>query len=292
MHYAKKIFRPPHEANTILLQVTTGCSHNKCRFCTSYKDITFKVEPMDQIEADLQEVRQFAPETDRIFLLSGDAFALSYDRLQALSDKIHSYLPKIKTISSMASVSNIKNKTVDQLKELLDLGYNDLYIGVESGLDKALDFMHKGHRVTDVLEQLRKLDASEYNYTCFYMVGMAGKGNYEENAIASAAMFNQLKPKRIALTSLTVFPDSLLYPDQTEGKFTEATELERTIEFQTFLKSLEIETYVESIHVTNGTYMVGNIPDDKERMIAELQIIIDNYDESRQRHRRLKLHSV
>jgi len=292
MHYSEKVYRPPHEANTVLLQVTVGCSHNRCRFCNSYKDISFKVETLDQIEEDLKEVQRFAPDTDRIFLLNADAFVLSYEKLKTLAVKIHEYLPKVKTISSMARVTNMKNKTVEQLVDLKICGYNDLYIGTESGLDDALKFCEKGHLSSDSLQQLKKLDAAGFDYTCFYMLGLAGSGNSEQNAIESAAMFNQLHPKRIGLTSLTLFPDAPLYQNLKDGTFTEVSELERTKEFQTFLKNLETDTYVESIHVTNGVPLVGNIPEDKAQMFHALQEIIDNFDEEQQHSRRKNLRSV
>ena len=292
MHYSEKTYRPPHEANTVLLQVTVGCSHNRCRFCNSYKTIRFKVEPMQQIEEDLKEVQRCAPNTDRIFLLNADAFVLSYEKLKNLANKIHEYLPKVKTISSMARVTNMRNKTIEQLKELKALGYNDLYIGTESGFDDALSVADKGHNSSDSVEQLQKLDEAGYKYTCFYMVGLAGSGNCEKNAVASAKMFNKLKPKRIGVTSMTIFPDAPFYQDVIEGKLSEASELERTKELQTFIKHLDTKTYVESIHVTNGTSLTGNIPEDKESMIEKLQEIIDNFDEYSARHRRQNLRSV
>ena len=292
MHYSDRIFRPPYEANTVLLQVTVGCSHHKCRFCNSYMDVKFRPEPMAQIEEDLRELEKTRPNTDRIFLLNADAFVLSFDKLKSLAKTIHLYLPKVKTITMMARVSNVKNKTVEQLKELRALGINDLYVGVESGDDETLKMANKGVTSADALEQLKKLEEADISYLAFYMMGLAGSGKCEQNALATANVFNQLKPAAISIPSLTVFPDTMLYQDILDGKFVETSELERTQEFLVFLKNLKIETMILSHHVTVNTPIVGKFPEEKDRMIAELQSAIDNFDEEKHRQRRERIHSM
>lgn len=292
MHYTNQVYRPPREAETVLLQVTVGCSHNKCRFCNSYKDISFHVEPMEQIEEDLREVRCFYPEADRIYLLHGDAFTLSYEKLKTLAEKIHSYLPNIQTISCMACISNIKGKSVEQLKELRTMGYNELYIGTESGNDEALAIAEKGHTSQEALEQLQKLDEAGFSYLCFYMLGLAGAGKGKENAVATANLFNQTHVRKIGITSLTVLDGAPVKHDIAEGRFVEASELERTIELKTFIEHLNIVCGVESTHITNGIPMSGHLPEEKDKMLSELQWSIDHFDEANMRRRRESLHSV
>jgi radical SAM superfamily enzyme YgiQ (UPF0313 family) len=116
MHYTGPIFRPPYEANTPLLQITVGCSHNKCKFCSMYKDVQFKVSPMEEIEADLAELRELNPNIKRIYLLNADAFVLSFEKLKPIILKIKEYLPNCESISMFSRISNIKNKTIEQLK--------------------------------------------------------------------------------------------------------------------------------------------------------------------------------
>lgn len=292
MHYTGRVFRPPYEANTVLLQVTVGCSHNKCRFCNSYYDVNFKAEPMAQIEEDLQEIQRKYPYIDRIFLLHADAFVLSFDKLKELAEKIHHYLPKVETISSMARVTNMKNKTVEQLIELRNMSYNDLYIGVESGDDEVLKRVNKGFTTADTLEQLKKVEEAGINYASFYMIGLAGKGKCEANALATAKLFNQLHPMFISIPSLTVFEDTRLYGDVQDGSFAEASELERTRELQAFIKNLTTETNVLAHHVTVNTPITGKIPEDRDRMVGDLQEIIDTFDEKKHKHRRDKITSL
>ena len=144
MHYTGTIYRPPFEARSLLLQVTTGCSHNRCSFCTMYRDEQFGVEPLEQVEADLQEAREYVPNVTRVFLENGDPFVLSADRLEEIAVMVHAYLPKVETIAMYASIKNVIGKTDEELKRLRILGINELNIGVESGLDDALSYMNKG----------------------------------------------------------------------------------------------------------------------------------------------------
>ena len=292
MHYTGTVYRPPSEARSILLQVTVGCSHGKCRFCHGYKDLPFRAEPIEQIVEDLKEVRQFRPDSTRIHLLSGDAFALSYEQLMEIAAKIHEILPNVKVISSMAAIINLKDKSLEQLKNLRDAGYEYLYIGMESGLDEVLENTEKGSTVSDTLEQLHKLEESGIKYDANYLLGLAGSGNSEKNALATAELVNKLKPNIVAILSLTIFPGTKMFDDRKDGRFIEASELERTKEFKTFIENLNIKTRIAANHVTMGTPIVGDLPQDKEMILSELTHIIDTFDEDWYRMRRDNLRSV
>ena len=292
MHYTGQIYRPPSEAYSVLLQVTSGCSHNKCNFCNGAKGVPYYEEPLEHVIEDLYEVREYRPDADRVHLLSHEAFVLSYEKLMTIAERIHEILPNVETISAMASINNIKDKSVEQLKNLYDAGYRYLYIGNESGLDEVLKYCRKGSTVSDSVEQMKKLDEAGIRYTAMYLLGLAGSGNGEKNAIATAEMFNQVKPSLIGINSLTIFPDTDIYKDVKSGKFVEATELERTEELKTFLEHLTAETYVAATHVTVGTPVKGRYPRDREKMLAEVQRILDNFDEAHYRLRREMLRSV
>lgn len=156
MHYTGTIYRPPYEANTPLLQVTAGCTHNSCKFCSMYKVVQFKVSPMEEIEVDLAEIRGFYRNVERIYLLGADPFVLSFEKLKVIILKIKEYLPECTSISMFARISNIKNKTITQLKELRDLGVTDLYTGPESGDDETLLRVNKNQTSADIVEQCKK----------------------------------------------------------------------------------------------------------------------------------------
>ena len=139
------VYRPPYEANSLLLQVTQGCSHNKCTFCYMYPDVQFSVCPIEQVEADIDEATRYCPDVERVFLEHGDAFVLSADRLVQIADAIHAKLPRVKTIAMYASIQNIRHKTDADLRRLHERGIGGMDISVESGLDAALQYMNKGH---------------------------------------------------------------------------------------------------------------------------------------------------
>ena len=151
------VYRPPFEANSLLLQVTTGCSHNKCTFCYMYHDVPFTMCPLEQVEADLDEAALFRPDVKRVFLEHGDPFTMPAERLLKIAELIHQKLPKVETIAMYASIQNIRRKTDAELRRLRDAGINGLDIGVESGLDEALTMMNKGHTAQESIEQLQRL---------------------------------------------------------------------------------------------------------------------------------------
>ena len=292
MHYTEQIYRPPSEYRSILLEVTTGCSHNTCNFCNAAKGLDFKEAPEEQIKADLIEVGTFYPQANRIHLLSHDAFALSYEELMHIADMMHELAPNITEISAMGGILNIMDKSEAQLAELRKAGYEYLYIGTESGLDEVLEYTGKGFTVKDSIEQLKKLEDADIRYCAMYVLGLAGKGNGERNALATAGMINQLKPAMIGGNSLTVFRDAPIYQDVQSGRFVEASELECTQELRTFIEHLTTPTYIAASHASVGTPVKGRLPRDREAMLAQLDRYIENFDERRYRLRRELMRSM
>jgi len=285
MHYTGTIYRPPYEANTPLLQVTSGCSHNDCKFCSMYKDVRFRVSPMEEIEEDLNEISKLYQHTERIFLLSGDAFVLSFEKLKAVLLKVKEYLPRCETITMHARISNIKGKTVEQLKELRRLGVNDLVLGTESGDDETLLRMNKGNTAQEIVEQCKKLEEAGIAYLVTFLNGLAGHEKGKTHAIESAKIYNQLKPACTGGGSLTLFPETELCKQAQRGEFIESSELERTIELKTFLENLDIDTYILTHH-TATVSIGGKFPENKQKTLDALQHVIDHFDEEKYRQRR------
>ncbi len=292
MHYTGNIIRPPHEARNVLLQVTVGCSHNTCAFCNIYRDSPFRVSPLAEVEEDLAEVRREYPHCPRVFLLNGDAFVLGYEKLKTVAELIRNYLPACRIISMYAGITNIRNKTPEQLRELRALGITKLTIGIETGDDDVLARMRKGYTAAEAVEQCGKLDEAGMEYSIIYLGALAGKGGGEKNARASATVFNQIHPTHIGATSLTLLPGSDLHADAEAGRFEEAGELERARELLTLVEGLTIKTFFAANHVSNAAVVKGHLPEDKERMIALLRQYIENYDEEKMRWRRTHLRSL
>lgn len=207
MHYEGPIYRPPVEADTLLLQVTVGCAHNKCTYCSMYRDVNFKMEKLDQIEEDLKEARSLYGRVDRIFLVNVDAFVLKADYLKNIALKIKEYLPHCETITMYASIQNIKAKTDEELRELRALGINELYVGIESGVDEVLSCINKGHNLQEAKKQLERLNEANITHRALLMLGVAGKGKGEENAIATAKLLNETKPDFMWVGTLDVLKE-------------------------------------------------------------------------------------
>ena len=152
MHFSSGINRPPYEANDEFLQITSGCSHGSCKFCTFYKDSPFSLSPMEEIEADIKELAHSGWSFDRIYLQGADPFIRKTEDLLKIADMIYHYLPQVKSIGGYARVDNLKNKTVGEVRQLKEAGYSYFYFGVESGDDKLLDRMNKGEEILAQVE--------------------------------------------------------------------------------------------------------------------------------------------
>ena len=268
MKYTGLTYRPPFEARSLLLQVTAGCSHNQCSFCTMYRDVPFAVETMEQIEKDLREAREYVPNITRVFLENGDPFCLSADKLSAIAIKIHEYLPKVETIAMYASIKNIVEKTDEELSLLRSLGINELNIGVESGLDTALKRMNKGYTAEQALHELKRLNAAGMDFGANIIFGCAGEGGSEENAKATARLINETKPYLIFTGTIHADAGCPLFNEMKSGLFRENTFGEYLDEEEQFLSLLDLDgCYYFGLHPSNLVQMHGYLSRDKQRML-------------------------
>ncbi len=268
------VYRPPYEANSLLLQVTLGCSHNKCTFCSMYPGVQFKVCPMDQVEADIKEAAHYYPNVRRVFLEHGDAFVLSSDRLMSIADAIHRNLPRVETIAMYASIQNIRTKTDEELQRLRSAGINDLDIGVESGLDPALKYMNKGHTAAEAQEQLLRLTQAGMEYSFNAILGCGGAELWKENADATADLINAVQPHLLFIGSLHAGPGCRLYQDMQSGAFKECTIGQLLNEQDRLIRRLDLkDTYYFGSHPSNLVPMQGRLPEQKQDMLEAVEAI-------------------
>ncbi len=272
LHFTGTVWRPPHEALSVLLQVTVGCTHHACKFCGLYGDLRFRVSPMAEIDADLQIIARWQPQARRVFLVGANPFVLSYERLVQLADRIRDRLPKVQTIGMFARVDDIARKTDAELRELRARGFTGLSIGTETGDDPTLLRMNKGTTAAEILFQSRRLDDAGIEYYFTYMTGLAGAGNGERAARATAELFNRTHPFLIGVVSLTVFPDTVLGREVQAGLFREAGELERLDELRMLLERLEIPVTIDAHTVSNAVPLFGRLPEDRTRLLRELDM--------------------
>ena len=265
------VYRPPYEADSLLLQVTHGCSHNKCTFCSMYPDVPFTVCPMEEVQADLEEAARYCPAVRRVFLEHGDAFVLSADRLLKIAEAVHRALPRVETIAMYASIQNIKAKTDEELAKLRAAGINDLNIGVESGLDEALAYMNKGHTAGEARTQLLRLTQAGMEYTFNAILGCGGADRYIENADATADLINAVQPHLLFIGSLHAQKGCRLYEDLRTGVFRECTIGQLLEEQERLIRRLDLkDTYYFGSHPSNLVPMQGRLPDQKQDMLEVL----------------------
>ena len=273
------VYRPPYEAESLRLQVTKGCSHNKCTFCYMYPDVKFSVCPIEEVRADIAEAAEINPDYERVFLEHGDAFVLSADRLLEIADAIHEKLPKVKTIAMYASIQNIRQKTDDELKKLHDAGIGGLDIGVESGLDEALVYMNKGHTAKEAEEQLKRLTEAGIDYSFNAIIGCAGSDLWKENAEATAELINAVQPHLLFLGTLHAQKGCRLFEDMKNGTFKECTIGQLLDEQEHLIRCLDLkDTIYFGSHPSNLVPMLAKLPKHKDEMIRHIHEMRKHYN--------------
>ncbi len=310
MHYTGTIWRPPYEAASLLLEVTAGCTHHKCKFCTLYSDLPFpfRMSPLEDVEADLQEAQmwkndpmarlaaklQGMPEPEkpkRVFLAGANPFVLNYDRLMEIAELVRKYLPSVETIGCFARVTDVTLKSDEELRALQRAGYDGLTIGIETGDDEALAFMNKGYAAADIITQCKRLDHVGIGYSFFYLVSISGAGRGEIGAKVTAQVCNQLHPRLIGANMLTIYPDSALYREIQAGNWKESGELEKYREVRTLIENLTIPTRFAAMGASNAFQFQGDLPQDRDALLAALDKIIRTAREDDLReYRRTLLH--
>ncbi|MCM1142265.1 MAG: radical SAM protein [Muribaculum sp.] len=279
LHFTGQIWRPPYEANSQLLQITSGCTWNKCKFCSLYHGTPFRMSPISEIKDDLKVIRQWQPRARRLYLTGANPFALSYDKLMDIAILLRKYMPDMVSFGMFARVTDITPKSIEELKNLRHMKLDNINIGMETAHNPTLDFMNKGYHASDILEQLSKLDEAGIRYNIVYLNGLGGKNMGVESATVTAEVLNRLNPFIINVVSLTIFPESQLYRELQEGTYIEEPEIERLIEVKTLISQLNIKTTILSNHISNTVPITGILPNDKATILRELDKAIAEFPE-------------
>ena len=279
MHFTGTVYRNPYWPTWPLLEITQGCTHNKCKFCTMYRDVPFRMSPLEWIEKDLKELAECDPDARTIQLLSANPLALTYEKLEPILVMINKYLPKIEYIYASTRVKDIRNKTVEELKKMKELGVREISLGVESGDDPTLERINKGYHAADILEQCHKLEEAGIDYWMTFLNGVAGREHSREHAINSAKIFNQCKPMLMGTGGLTLFPGTPLLEEAERGEFDPLSEKEMLEELKLFVENLTCDCSFITHHTISGVNLTG--PDflaRKEKIVAALDREIKNGD--------------
>lgn len=269
MYKEAAVFYPQDEMTTVLVPVTTGCSYNRCVFCSMYKDEEYKEVPLTDIEMILMNGYKY---TERVFLTGADPMSIGFDKMMKILNIINKHLPYCAQVSSYASIKNIAKYSVEELDTLRTLGLRLLYIGFETGRDDVLKLMNKAHTVDDAIKQAKKLNKAHLQFNTIIMYGIAGAGECINNARETARMINEFETRKIITMSLTVFENTELQNLIDKGEFIQASRTERLTEIKTLLEELnpKKETIFDTTHATNIINIKGRLPQEKNRLISEL----------------------
>ena len=278
MHFTEPVYRNPYWPTFPLLQVTQSCTHNRCKFCTMYKDIPFQMQPLEVIEEDLSELKSIAPEAKTIQLLSANPFVLTFDKLELILNKIKEYLPQIEIVYTKGRVTDLNNKTVDQLKKLKELGLKEISLGVETADDWTLKRINKGYNHEDILEQCHKHEEAGMDYCMAFLNGVAGKEHSLDHAINSAKIFSQCKPMLVGTGSLTLFPGTPLLEEAQRGEFEPLSEKEMLEELKVFVENLTIDCNFITHHTVAANLTGPNFLKRKDKIISALDYAIKHSD--------------
>ena len=276
--YVEPVFRPPSEALSLILQVTNGCSWNRCTFCEMYTQPQkrFRLKPQETIEQELASLARASPAPRRVFLADGDAMTLSFRRLELILQAIRRHLPGVQRVSSYCLPRNLRHKSVEQLAALRSLGLELFYVGCESGDDFVLERVSKGETFASSLAALRKIKAAGAKSSVMILNGMGGRRFSEQHARNSSRLMNEAQPEYLS-TLVVSFPAGMdRYQAGFDGAFEPLDQPGLFGEMQLLLETLELEsTIFRSDHASNYLVLKGTLNRDKQRLLATVSAALE-----------------
>ncbi len=282
--YDFPLYRPPSEAYSLIIQITLGCSHNKCSFCSMYKEKKFVIKPIEDIKSDIDAFRAMYKNrsVEKIFLADGDALVVPTEILVQVLDYIKEVFPECKRVSIYGTAIAIHQKSVEDLKKLYEKGLTLVYLGVESGDNDALKFIKKGIRAERVVELAKKIQDTGIDLSITLIAGLMGK--FQDNkmhAIKSAKIITDISPKYASILNLRLYEGTELYDLMQQGKYDYLEGVEVLKEMRLVLSSIDPSKITKPIifranHASNYLNLKGNLPEDIPRMIAEIDNAIEN----------------
>ena len=271
MHYEGFIIRPPSEADSILLQVTLGCSHNKCTFCGAYKEKRFTIKDDAIIEADIDYASRNFRFQKRVFLIDGDALIIPQQRLVKIMSSIREKMPWIQRVGIYANAKGILRKTEDELVQLRDLGLGVVYFGLESGDAQVLQDVNKGHSPERMIEAGRKIRAAGMKLSVMVILGLAGRERSLEHARATGEALSSIDPNYVGVLTLMIYPGTQLAAQVNAGRFELLTPHEMLKELREMLSNTNMTRGLFfANHASNYLPLRVKMPADKEKAIRAL----------------------
>jgi radical SAM superfamily enzyme YgiQ (UPF0313 family) len=272
LRYEGTVYRPPSEANSLLIQATIGCPHNKCTFCQMYKGTRFRLRPVHEIKEDLAMARDYYGDgIYSIFFPDGNTIIMKTDQLEEIFLYAKELFPRLQRITVYGSARYINKKSLADLQRLKAAGLTRIHTGMESGDDVTLERINKGVTSTQIVEAGLKLKQAGLQTSEYYLVGIGGLERTREHALESARVLSQFSPDFIRLRTFVPVPNTPLYEDYHQGKFKLLSAHQALQEIRLLVEHLECEnSMVLSDHVSNYWDVQGMIPADREDMLASI----------------------
>ncbi|PKN77515.1 MAG: radical SAM protein [Deltaproteobacteria bacterium HGW-Deltaproteobacteria-10] len=283
MDYEGMIMRPPSEAYSLLIQVTTGCSHNKCTFCGAYQDKKFKIKSLDIIKNDLREARNYG-HVEKVFLCDGDALIIPQARLEEMLQLINAYLPSVQRIGTYANAKSILRKSVDELKKLRELGLKIIYLGVETGNVELLKKVQKGATYEQMVEAAKKVKQAGIILSVTVLLGLGGIEQSIEHAIDTGKILTDMDPEYVGALTVMLVPNTPLALDYQAGKFVLPDKFGFIRELYLMIANSNFTNcFFTSNHASNYLPIKASLPREKEKTLKMISAVIDKEDLSRLR---------
>jgi radical SAM superfamily enzyme YgiQ (UPF0313 family) len=269
--YEGTVYRPPSEAQSTILQVTTGCSHNRCTFCSMYKGKDFRVKSLPKLMEEIHTLHHYFPLTRRVFLADGNAMALSTIKLMTVLGQLKATFKALERISAYCAPMDVLQKSDEELKQIRKGGLSLVYLGIETGSDQLLTSIQKGVTATEMMDATIRLKKAGFVLSTTVISGLGGQGLWEEHARETAALLNRIQPDYIGLLTLMLERDTPLYEAYKRGEFKLLTPTMIIDETLLLIQSLELKNSVlRSNHASNYLPLKGHLPRDKEALLEQI----------------------
>lgn len=270
VRYKGKVYRPPSEAYSLIVQVTYGCSHNRCAFCDMYDDKHFSMRPMEEIREDFELARRVYRRVERVFLADGDALMRKTDDLVQILGLVYGLFPECQRVTCYASPTSLQIKSEEELRLLREKGLKMVYMGLESGCDAVLERMDKGHTAAQIIAAGQKARRSGLQLSVTAISGLGSRELWREHAVETAQAFNAMNPEYIGLLTLMVEPGTPLEKWVREGSFYVLKPVEVMQEMELFLQHIDSPGSVFRMnHASNYLTLKGTLNQDRERLLQQ-----------------------
>ena len=284
MFYEGQIYRPPSEANSLILQITVGCRHNACTFCTMYKDKKFRIKSREEIFEIIRIAQAQVPNVEKIFLADGDAIVVETPLLVEILDRLKQQFPRLRQIGIYGGPKDILAKSPEELAALKAHGLDILYFGVESGNAEILKSVGKGVTPEQMITAGQKIRESGIALSCTVIIGLGGKALSHEHAVDTARVISAIDPLYLGALTLLIEPTAPIYKAIERGTLELLTPMECLIEIRTMVRELKVSHCIfRSNHASNYLPLAATLPDERDQLLKTLDSVIEHQSDARLR---------